>query len=187
VVHHDDILKLYSRVTPSGRGNTLVHRKAQGPIRRASGIPPDHTEKYHQVSKIPGARAGASFSRSRPTAHWEQRSHREMNAWAKALTGVTSPPGKYPQLMIPPGSETGRGRTVTLGELTVCSVDSFGTGSSERPTTNSSAHNPFDWGRSVIAQAMTTLSKKLQSDCLANDTLGYFCTIVICTASVPLA
>ena len=50
----------------------------------------------------------------------------KVRAWAKALTGPTSLPGKYPQLMNPPGSETGPGQLVTWGKSLVCSVDAFG-------------------------------------------------------------
>jgi hypothetical protein len=67
----------------------------------------------------------------------------KVKAWAKALTGPTSLPGKYPQLMNPPGSETGPGQLVTWGKSTVCSVDAFGF--KFQWTTNSSKHIPFDW------------------------------------------
>jgi hypothetical protein len=66
-----------------------------------------------------------------------------VRAWAKALTGPTSLPGKYPQLMNPPGSETGPGQLVTWGKSTICSVDAFGY--KFQWTTNSSKHIPFDW------------------------------------------
>jgi hypothetical protein len=52
-------------------------------------------------------------------------------------------PGKYPQLMYPPGSETGPGQLVTWGKSVVCSVDAFGF--KFQWTTNSSKHIPFDW------------------------------------------
>jgi hypothetical protein len=66
-----------------------------------------------------------------------------IQAWAKALTGPTSLPGKYPQLMNPPGSETGPGQLVTWGKSIVCSVDAFDF--KFQWTTNSSKHIPFDW------------------------------------------
>jgi hypothetical protein len=64
-------------------------------------------------------------------------------AWATALTGPTSLPGEYPQLINPPGSETGPGQIVTWGKSTVCSVDAFGY--KFKWTTNSSKHIPFAW------------------------------------------
>ena len=65
-------------------------------------------------------------------------------AWAKALTGPTSLPGKYPQLANAPGCETGPGpQLVTWGKSTICSVDAFGY--TFQWTTNSSKHIPFDW------------------------------------------
>jgi hypothetical protein len=54
-----------------------------------------------------------------------------------------APPGKYPQLMNAPGSETGPGQLVTWGKSTNCSVDAFGF--KFQWTTNSSKHIPFDW------------------------------------------
>ena len=66
-----------------------------------------------------------------------------VKAWATALTGPTSLPGKYPQLINPPGSETGPGQIATWGKSTVCSVDAFGY--KFEWTTNSSKHIPFDW------------------------------------------
>jgi hypothetical protein len=50
----------------------------------------------------------------------------KVKAWADALIGPTSLPGKYSELMNPPGSETGPGQIVTWGKSTVCSVDAFG-------------------------------------------------------------
>ena len=68
----------------------------------------------------------------------------KVKAWAKALTGPTSLPGKYPQLMNAPGSETGPGaQLVTWGKSTVCSAEAFGF--KFQWTTNSSKHIPFDW------------------------------------------
>jgi hypothetical protein len=66
-----------------------------------------------------------------------------MDSRAKSLTGLTSPPGKYPQLINLPGSETGSGQVVTWGKSTVCSVDAFGY--KFQWTTNSSKHIPFEW------------------------------------------
>ena len=68
----------------------------------------------------------------------------KVKAWAKALVGPTSNPGKYPQLMNAPGSETGPGpQLVTWGKSTICEVDAFGYKFGW--TINSAKHIPFDW------------------------------------------
>ena len=67
-----------------------------------------------------------------------------MKAWAKAIIGPTSPPGKYPQLINAPGSETGPGpQLVTWGKSTILSVDAHGF--NFEYTLNSAKHIPFDW------------------------------------------
>jgi hypothetical protein len=76
-------------------------------------------------------------------AHWGTEIAGKVKAWADALTGPTSLPGKYPQLMNAPGSETGPGQLVTWGKSTITSVDAFGF--KFQWTTNSSKHIPFDW------------------------------------------
>jgi hypothetical protein len=77
-------------------------------------------------------------------AHWGAEIAGKEKAWAQALTGPTSLPGKCPQLMNAPGRETGPGpQLATWGESTVCSVDAFGY--KFQWTTNSSKHIPFDW------------------------------------------
>src|SRR6266508_2832347 len=60
-----------------------------------------------------------------------------------AVSLVSSLPGKYPQLMNPPRSETEPGQLVIWGKSTICSVDAFGY--KFQWTTNSSKHIPFDW------------------------------------------
>src|SRR5467141_3696082 len=68
----------------------------------------------------------------------------KVKAWAKAIIGPTSPPGKYPQLMNAPGSETGPGpQLVTWGKSTILSVDAHGF--KFEYTLNSAKHIPFDW------------------------------------------
>ena len=68
----------------------------------------------------------------------------KVKAWAKAIIGPTSPPGKYPQLINAPGSETGPGpQLVTWGKATVLSVDAHGFKFDY--TLNSAKHIPFDW------------------------------------------
>ena len=68
----------------------------------------------------------------------------KIKAWAKAISGPTSPPGKYPQLINAPGSETGPGpQLVTWGKSTILSVDAHGF--KFEYTLNSAKHIPFDW------------------------------------------
>ena len=88
-------------------------------------------------------RARITYEVAPDRAQWGTEIAGKVKAWAKALTGPTSLPGKYPQLMNPPGSETGPGQLVTWGKSLVCSVDAFGF--KFQWTTNSSKHIPFDW------------------------------------------
>ena len=88
-------------------------------------------------------RARITFDIAPDLAQWGTEIVGKVKAWAKGLTGPTSLPGKYPQLMNPPGSETGPGQLVTWGKSTICSVDAFGFNFQWR--TNSSKHIPFDW------------------------------------------
>jgi hypothetical protein len=57
-------------------------------------------------------RARITFEIASDRAQWGTEIAGKVRAWAKALTGPTSPPGKYPQLMNAPGSETGPGQLV---------------------------------------------------------------------------
>jgi len=76
--------------------------------------------------------------------HWGVEIVGKVKAWAKAIIGPTSPPGKYPQLMNAPGSETGPGpQIVTWGKSTILSVDAHGF--KFEYTLNSAKHIPFDW------------------------------------------
>jgi len=76
--------------------------------------------------------------------HWGVEIVGRVKAWAKAIIGPTSPPGKYPQLMNAPGSETGPGpQLVTWGKSTILSVDAHGF--KFEHTLNSPKHIPFDW------------------------------------------
>ena len=88
-------------------------------------------------------RAKIAFEIAPDRSHWGAEIAGKVKAWAKAITGPTSPPGKFPQLHNPPGSETGPGQIATWGKSTLCSVDAFGFQFSW--TTNSSKHIPFDW------------------------------------------
>ena len=59
--------------------------------------------------------------------HWGVEIVGKVKAWAKAISGPTIPPGKYPQLINAPGSETGPGpQLVTWGKSTILSVDAHG-------------------------------------------------------------
>jgi hypothetical protein len=61
------------------------------------------------------------------------------------ISGSTSPPGNYPQLINAPGSETGPGpQLVTWGKSTILSVDAHGL--KFEYTLNSAKHIPLDWG-----------------------------------------
>jgi hypothetical protein len=87
--------------------------------------------------------ARITFEIGADRAHWGAEIARKVKAWAKALTGPTSLPGRYPQLLNAPGCETGPGsQLVTWGKSTICSVDAFGY--QFQWTTNSSKHIPFD-------------------------------------------
>ena len=88
-------------------------------------------------------RARIFFDIAPDRSHWGTEIAGKVKAWAKALTGPTSVPDKYPQLVNPPGSETGPGQIVTWGKSRICSVDAFGY--KFQWATNSSKHIPFDW------------------------------------------
>lgn len=88
-------------------------------------------------------RARIAFEIAPDRAHWGTEIAGKVKAWAKALTGPTSPLGKFPELHNAPGSETGPGQIATWGKSTVCEVDAFGFKFAW--TTNSSKHIPFDW------------------------------------------
>jgi len=88
-------------------------------------------------------RARITFEIGPDRAHWGTEIAGKVKTWAEALTGPTSLPGKYPQLINPPGSETGPGQIVTWGKSTVCSVDAFGYKFQWIP--NSSKHIAFAW------------------------------------------
>jgi hypothetical protein len=77
--------------------------------------------------------------------HWASRLSVRSRAWAKAISGPTSAPGKYPQLINAPGSETGPGpQLVARGKSAILSVDAHGF--KFEYTLNSAKHIPFDWG-----------------------------------------
>lgn len=100
---------------------------------------------YTEGREVVGVeRADIRYEVSVGQGRWGVEIAGKVRAWAEALTGPTSNPGKYPQLMNAPGSETGPGpQLVTWGKSTVCSVDAFGY--SFEWTISSSKHIPFDW------------------------------------------
>ena len=111
---------------------------------RAGGFPGFVATLFPEGREFRGAeRALITFEVAADRAQWGTEIAGKVKAWAKALIGPTSLPGKYPQLMNPPGSETGPGQLVTWGKSTICFVDAFGY--KFQWTTNSSKHIPFDW------------------------------------------
>jgi len=89
-------------------------------------------------------RAKITFEIAPDCTHWGAEIAGKVKSWTKVITGPTSLPGKYPQLMNAPGSETGPGsQLVTWGKSTVCSVDAFNF--KFQWTTSSSKHIPFNW------------------------------------------
>ena len=88
-------------------------------------------------------RARITFEIAPDCSRWGTEIAGKVKAWARARTGPTSPPDKYPQLVNSPDSETGPGQIVTWGKSINCSVDAFGF--KFQWMTNSSKHIPFDW------------------------------------------
>jgi hypothetical protein len=112
---------------------------------RVGGFPALWGAMFPEGRQVRGVeRARITFAIAPDRAHWGAEIVGKVKAWAQALTGPTSLPGKYPQLMNAPGCETGPGpQLVTWGKSTVCSVEAFGY--KFQWTTNSSKHIPFDW------------------------------------------
>lgn len=112
---------------------------------RAGGFPAQVAALFTEGRQVIGVeRARITFEIAPDRAHWGAEIAGKVKAWAKALTGPTSVPGTYPQLINPPGSETGPGQVVTWGKSTACTVDAFGYKWAWTPA-NSSKHIPFDW------------------------------------------
>ena len=95
---------------------------------RAGGFPAKVAALFTEGRQVRGVeRARITFEIAPARAHWGAEIAGKVKVWAKALTGPTSLPGKYPQLMNAPGCETGPGpQFVTWGKSTICSVDAFG-------------------------------------------------------------
>ena len=112
---------------------------------RGGGFPAEMAALFTEGREIRGIeRARITFEVAPDLTHWGVEIAQKVKSWAKVITGPTSLPGKYPQLMNPPGSETGPGpQLVTWGKSTICHVDAFDF--TFQWTTSSSKHIPFDW------------------------------------------
>ncbi len=111
----------------------------------AGGFPAQVAGLFTEGRQVVGVeRAEIRYEIAPDQAHWGVEIAGKVKAWATALTGPTSNPGKYPRLMNAPGSETGPGtQLVTWGKSTECSVEAFGY--KFEWTINSAKHIPFDW------------------------------------------
>src|SRR6202048_3900184 len=94
---------------------------------RAGGFPGWVNECFAGGRQSRGIeRAKITYEIAPDLGHWGVEIVGKVKAWAKAIIGPTSPPGKYPQLMNAPGSETGPGpQLVTWGKSTILSVDAL--------------------------------------------------------------
>ena len=112
---------------------------------RAGGFPGWVNECFAGGRQSRGIeRAKINYEIAPDLGHWGVEILSKIKAWAKAISGPTSPPGKYPQLINAPGSETGPGpQLVTWGKSTILSVDAHGF--KFEYTLNSAKHIPFDW------------------------------------------
>ena len=112
---------------------------------RAGGWPGQWAGLFPKGREIRGVeRASISFEIAPDLSHWGMEILDKVTSWASAITGPTSPPGTFPQLMNAPGAETGPNpKIATFGKSTKCFVDAFDF--SFQWTTNSSKHIPFDW------------------------------------------
>ena len=112
---------------------------------RAGGFPGKVAALFTEGRTLRGAeRATISFEITPDQSRWGVDVAGKVTAWAEALIGPTSNPGKYPRLANAPGSETGPGpQLVTWGKATVCKVNAFGFEFSW--DVNSAKHIPFDW------------------------------------------
>ncbi len=112
---------------------------------RAGGFPGKVAALFTEGRTLRGMeRAKISFEITPDQSRWGVDVAGKVTAWAEALTGPTSNPGKYPRLANAPGSETGPGpQLVTWGKATGCKVNAFGFEFSW--DVNSAKHIPFDW------------------------------------------
>ena len=111
---------------------------------RYGGFPAFWGSMFPEGRQVRGIeRARISYEIASDRSRWGVEIAGKVKAWAQAIVGPTSLPGKFPQLLNPPGSETGPGQIVTWGKSTSLSVDAFGFNFSW--TVNSSKTIPFDW------------------------------------------
>lgn len=112
---------------------------------RVGGWPARWGEMFPEGRTLLGVeRAKITWEIAPDRGNWGVEIASKVKAWAKALTGPTSNPGTYPQMMNAPGSETGPGpQLVTWGKSTMLEVDAFGFKFGW--TVNSAKHIPFDW------------------------------------------
>ena len=75
---------------------------------RAGGFPGWVNERFAGGGQSRGIeRANIIHEIGPDLGHWSVEIVGKVKAWAKAIIRPTSPPGKYPQLINAPGSETG--------------------------------------------------------------------------------
>ena len=86
---------------------------------RVGGFPAVWGALFPEGRQLRGVEpARITFEIAPDRAHWGAEIAGKVKAWAKALTGPTSLPGKYPQLMNAPGCETGPRPTArNLGQV----------------------------------------------------------------------
>ena len=86
---------------------------------RVGGFPAQWGAMFPEGRQSRGVeRARITFEIAPDRIHWGAEIAGKVKAWAKALTGPTSLPGKYPQLMNAPGCETGPRPTArNLGQV----------------------------------------------------------------------
>ena len=95
--------------------------------------------KVHGIEFVP-----ITFEVADDLAHWRAEIPDKVTAFAEALSGPTTPPGKRVQLHNPPGSEVGPGEGVaTWGKAQDNRVDAYGLHWDWAG--KSSKHIPFDW------------------------------------------
>ncbi len=146
--------------TARGSTGVFIDERANEPQRealqaiflgRAGGFPAQVAALF-QESELRGVEfVPIKFKITRDLGSWWTEIPGKVKAWAKALTGPTSPPGKRPQLLNAPGSETGPGHLVTWGKATTNWVDTFGY--KWQWDGKSSKHIPFDWIGPVLAKS----------------------------------
>jgi hypothetical protein len=76
---------------------------------QVGGFPAQVAALFAEGRQVRGVeRARITFEIAPDRAQWGTEIAGKVKAWAKALTGPTSPPGKYPQLMNPPVPRPGQ-------------------------------------------------------------------------------